>query len=354
VHLLSAMDVVDRMSADAAGMSKYGHASVNVLNLHRQLQSTDLRLSAAESSLQELRNSQNIWTTIIQDGLADLSVQVKVASQGPRSMTPARLSIETGEDSKILNRLLEVVNRLFEVEQQMRVTQAMVKATPELAARIDKAERLLQELEAKVQHDKDLQEQPDNHNKLKGRSDMGSEIFSRDSANASISRIANYHRIPLMSQPQQSMRNNLMSRADFCDAADAPKSGASDFLTKTPQHLPFLHSHRVQQLSEGRSPPLQVQTQQNQQRLCVAVSPIQQYRQLLTNHDQQRRPYSMELMNFDCLATRGARSVPHTTRQTSPSLSPKQPSPKPSPILCFRQISIGDSQGQSSVQPPGM
>jgi hypothetical protein len=351
---------MDDVNADEAWSASCALAPVKVMEFHRQLESTDLRLSAAESSLRELRDSMQIWTAIIQDGLADLSVQVKVAPQHHGSTQPMHLSHETGDDSNILSRLLEKTTRLLEVDQQVRATHAAVRETPELFARIHKAERLLQELEAKIQDArvnhlqemqaerllqeqeakiqevrvKHLHETQDSHDKLNGTSHMRGEIFSRVEKTASKSghlpSVPDSHFVTLdsatHSRSQQSMRNSVLSKVN-----DPVVASIVDAFRK--------HSQQLQHLPEGPTPPVQVQTQQSPQGLGVGVSPRQQDRQPFS---QRRQSWSVTIGNPDHRASCITSSVPHTTRQTS--LSPRQH---------FRIISPRYSYGAPSVQRPG-
>eukprot|EP00419_Tripos_fusus_P016380 CAMPEP_0172743664 /NCGR_PEP_ID=MMETSP1074-20121228/132856_1 /TAXON_ID=2916 /ORGANISM="Ceratium fusus, Strain PA161109" /LENGTH=367 /DNA_ID=CAMNT_0013574427 /DNA_START=23 /DNA_END=1126 /DNA_ORIENTATION=- len=217
-----------------------GPSLVSVGELHKQLETRDSRLSAVETNLRNVQNSIQIWSTIIQDGLADLSVQVKVASQDGRFMQHMHLGRETGDDSAISK-------RLSEMEQKMEAIHTNVPDSPPLVARLAKAEQTLQELQANVQEVfvKFLPEVQDRQEGPSRSSDMfGVEPNSRSLSVQNLS-----SSIPVtaaLSASQQSIRSLCVSTVH--DPAVSPKSTIVDSLGSSHPQLPPLNIDRVQQL----------------------------------------------------------------------------------------------------------
>jgi len=128
----------------------------NSVDLRRQMETKegkDSRLSVVElslrevqSNLREVQDSVRVWTGIVQEGLADLSMKIKVITHGNRSVERQHLTSVT-EDSE----------RLSKVEQQLHAMETSVHAYPDLVARISMAERQLKELQANIQESENMQ-----------------------------------------------------------------------------------------------------------------------------------------------------------------------------------------------------
>lgn len=107
----------------------------HVAQLLQHLEKTDSRLSVVESALRQVQGSMHTWSDIVQEGLADLSVQVHAVKIGR--------NIESMDDSK-------ASVRLSKVEKQVQSMQMEGQEAMELDARIVKLEKQLQELQAGV------------------------------------------------------------------------------------------------------------------------------------------------------------------------------------------------------------
>jgi len=86
----------------------------------------EARLSAVESGLREVQNSMRLWSGIVQDGLADLSVEIQAVKQWQRRIHQLHLDHEKEDVSDASERLVkaqeepELGQRMSKFEQQMR------------------------------------------------------------------------------------------------------------------------------------------------------------------------------------------------------------------------------------------
>jgi len=114
--------------------------------LRNELEGRDSRLSVVESTVREVKNSMHLWSNIIQDGLADLNMHVRVM-QG-RHVKRMHAESESEDDSNISE-------RLSKVEQQMQRMQTRVQEDLEVGARIVKFEKHVRALQVNIEEIQD-------------------------------------------------------------------------------------------------------------------------------------------------------------------------------------------------------
>jgi len=154
-------------------MCDSSEVSINLADLMKHLESRDSRLSTVELSLQTIEDTVQIWSRITQDGLADLSVQVKAATQGGHFMQQKHSATKVDDYS-------QVCERLSNVEKQVQTMQTTAQNVLALSARISKAEHQLLELQASIQdiQVKHPQEVQKRHDVLSERLNVVSELCS--------------------------------------------------------------------------------------------------------------------------------------------------------------------------------
>jgi len=146
-----------------------------IVELWTQLEQRDRRLSLVESNLKQVQGGLQIWSGIVQDGFADLSVQVKAATTGRRISQQIQL-LETKTTD-----ISELSDRLSKVEQQMQTMEVKAQQRPEVGELISQAMQQLQELQAHIQEVqfKFQQETQVCHDKLRQQDEMVKEIGLR-------------------------------------------------------------------------------------------------------------------------------------------------------------------------------
>jgi len=154
-------------------MCDSSEVSINLADLMKHLESRDSRLSVVESCLRKIDEREQIWSRITQDGLADLSVQVKAATQGGHFMQQKHSATKVDDYS-------QVCERLSNVEKQVQTMQTTAQNVLALSARISNAEHQLLELQASIQdiQVKHPQEVQKRHDVLSERLNVVSELCS--------------------------------------------------------------------------------------------------------------------------------------------------------------------------------
>jgi len=116
-------------------------ASASIVELWNQLEKRDARLSRVESSLKQVQAKVTTWSGIVEEGLADLSVQIDIATKGRLSFRERRLFEMKREDDS------ELTDRLSKVEQQVQAVQAKARERCELIAQMSRTKQQVEELE---------------------------------------------------------------------------------------------------------------------------------------------------------------------------------------------------------------
>lgn len=213
-------------------------SSTLIVELREQLESRDSRLSVVESSVREVQNSMQIWSDIIRDGLADLNMQMKAATQGPR-VRPKHVESASEDD-------FNVFERLSKVEQRMQTMQTMAQEDCELNARIVSFEKRMQALQGNMteMQDQCFRVLQDSFDKLNERLNVLTEkgpILGRSDS------LQNLH------ECCRSMQRHV----------GISKGGALDSFrlrrTPSPSPSPLWRPQRVQQLHEHSPPHKQFQ-----------------------------------------------------------------------------------------------
>lgn len=128
-------------SAEGALESKCDPLPSCVVELWKKLEATDSRLSAIESSIRELQDGARIWSNITQEGLADLSMQVKAVEGRVFQKQNLGMAMENGA---------AVSHRLFTVEKRMQAMQTKVEDSLDMFACLSKTDRQLQEMQSAI------------------------------------------------------------------------------------------------------------------------------------------------------------------------------------------------------------
>jgi len=191
--------MVEIESNNIGGVKLPDSATISAMTIEEQLEGRDSRLLVLESSVREVQNSMQIWSNIIQDGLADLSMQVKAAMQGCR-VRRLHVESELEDDSSISE-------RLSKVEQQMQRLQTRVRADLEGGARIVKLEREMQGLQTNMQEIQDkclqcLQGLQGSVDELRGCVNVGVKNGPEFERSRSPSQLPHPQRVHRLPQPQ--------------------------------------------------------------------------------------------------------------------------------------------------------
>jgi len=266
---LFAMDARDATNTEDRKVPEVGPTSTSIDNLlYRQLEQRDSRLSALETSLRDVQQSIQMWSAIIQDGLADMSVKVKLASQDPGFMQQVHLGSETWDDSKIWK-------RLSEVEQKVEAMQSDALEIPRRVASMAKAEHKLQELQTSIQKVlvKFLPEAQDSPEGPVRCLDMtGTEQISHS---RSVQRLSTNIVVPAASSRSQPLMRSP-GGSTVLDSPISSKNTAIASLRPSPRQMPLLHVDRVQNKFVTRTPSPQLQTRQTMPTLSGCLSRRQQ------------------------------------------------------------------------------
>jgi len=110
----------------------------HILELWQQAERTDARLATVESSLHEVQNSLQLWGGMLQDGLADLRVEIQAVKHAQRHVHLMHLGNEKEDVSKLSE-------RLSKAEQQLQTLERKGQEEPEIDALMFKLEQHLQE-----------------------------------------------------------------------------------------------------------------------------------------------------------------------------------------------------------------
>lgn len=138
-----------------------GRRPSSVVGLCEDMELHESRFQVIESSLRDMQDDMRIWRDLVQEGLADLSIQLKAMSQQSRVAQKRNLEVVMEKDAA-------VSKRLFEVEKQMQGIQMTIQKDPNVVARLCTTERHLQELQStinKMQH-QDFQDVQHGHDKV--------------------------------------------------------------------------------------------------------------------------------------------------------------------------------------------
>jgi len=126
------------------GSLQYDPFPVCIGGWQKLVETHEARLLVMESSRLEVRDSIRVWSNILQEGLADLSMQMKAISQVIRWVQQRHPETATEIDS--------VVSRnLFKVEEQMQAMSRKIQEDPDVVARLSKVEERLQILQSTIQ-----------------------------------------------------------------------------------------------------------------------------------------------------------------------------------------------------------
>jgi len=125
------------MCGEDAQIFDRSRSAISIADVWEQLERRDARLSLVESSLKQVQRQVTTWSGIVQDGFADLSVQINFA-MGRRHLDQCHLlDMRTEGDSQLSD-------RLSNLEQQ---AQAMQMKFPEMIAQTSQAKQQLEELQ---------------------------------------------------------------------------------------------------------------------------------------------------------------------------------------------------------------
>jgi len=298
-------------------MPECGPPPPSIIELQKQLQDKDSRLSAVEASVRDAQNNIQIWSNIVRDGLADLSVQVRVAMRGLKPQT--YLGSDLGDDSQISM-------RLSEVEKNVKALQVDSQESSQRIA--CKMEQKLQELQENVQEmpvklllgvqEAKLQEYHD----MLGKLCVGMERFRHSLSSP------NLHcgkPVPAASFTSQQPTQSPVTSPGH------PGQDPADFTRPSSQQMSLLPTDRVPQLPALQPPLWQLQTQvrplsaragliqqnQGQNNGFLSVPPATPIAncQTVANHIQQP----------SCAANRlPIRRVPNSNQREAELVSPQQ------------------------------
>jgi hypothetical protein len=132
-------------------MNACGHSNaqdvlpIGVAEWRKQTESHDSRLFVIESSLREVLDGMRVWSTIVKDGMADLSMQMTT------TMAQKSRLVQTRHLDAAIEKSCAVSDHVFKVGQQTQVIPPKVGEDPDVDARLSKIEGRLQELQSAIQ-----------------------------------------------------------------------------------------------------------------------------------------------------------------------------------------------------------
>jgi len=239
-------------------MLESGILSVSHADLMMHLERRDARLSILEDQVQ-------IWSNIIQDGLADLSMQVKAVARGHHSME--QKDCETKADDS-------ACKRLSDVEILVQATQAKALDDLELLARMFQTEhQILRRLaSSQEQQCKHLKEVQDSSHELIEQINVLRERCSRLEYDQEMPK-TQFHTVELsnVSQP-------VVSRADSSSPKQALQNRARPIGAasgKFPRQEPLLQQSQQMQTLQAQRPLHLHAPSQRQHWTCRPCVPVQ-------------------------------------------------------------------------------
>eukprot|EP00419_Tripos_fusus_P062272 CAMPEP_0172917904 /NCGR_PEP_ID=MMETSP1075-20121228/199150_1 /TAXON_ID=2916 /ORGANISM="Ceratium fusus, Strain PA161109" /LENGTH=334 /DNA_ID=CAMNT_0013777447 /DNA_START=12 /DNA_END=1016 /DNA_ORIENTATION=+ len=281
-------------------------ASSSIHEVWKLLEAMDRRQSSLESNVRDLRNTVQLWSDIIQEGLADLSVQMKVVTLKHRCEQRMHSNIQAEDEST-------VIEQLSNIEQRKQTKHSKIQEGPEFDAHMCKAEKQLQELQMSVR-DMKLKW----FNGAQGCRDQRSEHFNGvDRSCAQVKLIENSNYEPcLVSLPCSDTSEALRrrSKAHAAMTTMAAGSGSPSSTNLPQQEFPLRCVDEVQQLVSNWPP--QTKPQALQQRATLRCLEQQQQQK------NQKEEKVMPPLARERKVTKHVQQRPHCTKSVSSQLTP--------------------------------